>query len=71
MTMEQANQIGNRIRLTRSAMDFTVKKLAAKAGVGRETLIRLEKGNLGITLKNFLKVCRALKVKPSKVLEGL
>lgn len=68
---ESGNPIGNRVRLTRVAMGLSVQKLADKANVGRVTVIRLEDGNLGMTLKNFLKVCRALKVKPSNVLEGL
>lgn len=60
--------VGARVEQARGAAGLTRSQLAAKSGVGRPTIFRLESGNLAITLKNFLKVCRATGSKPGDIL---
>ena len=63
--------VGNRIYKMRTARHLSYQTLADKAEVGKWTVIRLEKGNLGIAVKNFIRICKALGVDASDILDGL
>jgi DNA-binding XRE family transcriptional regulator len=45
--------------------------LAQKAGIERKTVNRIENGHFSPNLSTLIRVCKALKVKPSEVLEGI
>lgn len=45
--------------------------LADKAGVDRKTVNRIENDHFSPNLNTFIRLCKALKVKPSQVLENI
>jgi DNA-binding XRE family transcriptional regulator len=51
--------------------EMTQDQLASKAGLERKTINRIENGHFSPNLSSLIRICNALKVKPSQVLEGI
>ncbi len=58
--------LGQRIRRIRSVRGLTIRELAAKAEVSKNTLLRLEKGE-PTHISTVAQLCRALKVTPQQL----
>ena len=62
--------VGSRIRSCRQANGFTQVSLAAKAGIGRVTLTRIEKGEQAPRLETLTAIAGALGVDVVDLLAG-
>ena len=49
-----------RLKAARAALDMSQQQLADAAGVSRQTINAIEKGDYNPTIKLFLAICRAL-----------
>lgn len=54
------DEIGGALGTWRKLRGLTQAQLAARAGLNRETIVRLERGDGGVSLENVLLVLRAL-----------
>ena len=59
------------VKNSRTNLQLSQEGLAEIAGVDRKTINRIENGHFSPNLSTLLSVCKALKVKPSEVLEGI
>lgn len=57
---EKLRELGARVRTARQRRDLTVAELAAKAGINRNTLTKLEQGSPGVSVGAWLTVLWAL-----------
>ena len=64
-------KFGKKVREERKKLGFSQEVLAEKAGVHRTYIGMIERGEKNITLANIQKVSKALKIKISKLTEGL
>jgi transcriptional regulator with XRE-family HTH domain len=64
-------KFGKKVREERKKLGLSQEALAEKAGVHRTYIGMIERGEKNITLANIQKVSKALKVKISKLTEGL
>ncbi len=48
--------LGENIRLARLRRDLTAEQIAERAGIGRSTLVKVEKGDGGVAIGTYLKV---------------
>jgi len=64
-------KFGKKVREERKKLGLSQEVLAEKAGVHRTYIGMIERGEKNITLANIQKVSKALKVKISKLTEGL
>ena len=64
-------KFGKKVREERKKLGYSQEVLAEKAGVHRTYIGMIERGEKNITLANIQKVSKALKVKISKLTEGL
>ncbi len=55
-------QLGDNIRMARLRRDLTAEQVAERAGIGRSTLVKVEKGDGGVAIGTYLKVLFALKL---------
>lgn len=53
-------QLGEQLAAWRKMLDLTAQQVAERANISRDTLRRLEHGELGVSLENVLSVARAL-----------
>ena len=53
---ESVQELGNRIRIARLRRGWSVVELAAKAGLSRNTLAKMERGNPGPSLGDWYSV---------------
>ena len=63
-------QIGLVLHLKREERGWTQLELVKKTGISQPNLSDLEKGKQDMTLTTFLKICRALAVRPGEVLDA-
>jgi transcriptional regulator with XRE-family HTH domain len=61
--------MATRIKALRARRKMTQAQLAAKAGIGRSYLARLETARQDPTLSTLEKIAKALGVKPGRLLE--
>jgi transcriptional regulator with XRE-family HTH domain len=59
-TRNAAQSLGEHPRSWRKLQSLTIDQLVARAGVNRETVSRLEQGDLGVGIGTLLHVARAL-----------
>lgn len=59
-TRRSAQNLGEHLRTWRKLQSLTIEQLAARAGVNRETIARLERGDVSVGMGTFLNVSRAL-----------
>jgi transcriptional regulator with XRE-family HTH domain len=64
-------KFGKKVREERKKLGYSQEVLADKAGVHRTYIGMIERGEKNITLANIQKVSKALKIKISKLVEGL
>ena len=48
--------VGENIKLARLRRDLTAEQVAERAGIGRSTLVKVEKGDAGVAIGIYLKV---------------
>jgi len=58
-----------KLEILRIQKELTQKEVSLRTGIAQANLSRIEKGKQDPTLSTFLKICRALEVRPSEVLE--
>lgn len=63
--------VAERLCELRLENDLTQEQLAQASGIDRKTVNRIENGHFSPNLSTLIRVCKALKVKPSEVLEGI
>lgn len=61
-TQQAASDIGAQLQSWRKLRGLTVQQVAERAGVTRQTVGRLERGDLSVGMEVFLNACRALGV---------
>ena len=59
---QTAQEIGQHLTTWRKLRGLTVQQVAERAGTTRQTVSRLERGDLAVGFDIFLSVCRALGV---------
>ncbi len=63
--------VGKTIRKYREKLDISQEELAERAGIHRTFMSHVECATRNITIYNLVKIARALKVKPSIILEDI
>lgn len=61
-TQQAATDIGENLTAWRKLLGLTAQQVAERAGTTRQTVARLERGDLSVGLDIFLNVSRALQV---------
>jgi transcriptional regulator with XRE-family HTH domain len=61
---------GSKVRKIREEQDLSQEELAAEADIDRTYIGGVERGERNLSLKNILKIARALKVHPSAFFTG-
>lgn len=64
-------KVAKRLLEMRLERGMTQDGLADKAGVDRKTVNRIENDHFSPNLNTFIRLCKALKVKPSQMLENI
>jgi transcriptional regulator with XRE-family HTH domain len=59
-TKQAAVSIGEHLSAWRKLRGMTAQQVAERAGTTRQTVARLERGDLSVGMEIFLNVCRAL-----------
>jgi transcriptional regulator with XRE-family HTH domain len=54
------NELGENIRLARLRRDLSSEQIAERAGIARNTLIKIERGDEGVAMGMYLRVLIAL-----------
>ncbi len=54
------NELGENIRLARLRRDLSSEQIAERAGIARNTLIKIERGDEGVAMGMYLRVLVAL-----------
>ena len=67
--MTLAQRLANALRKARHEAGLSQVQMAKRLGVGRSTVNRLEAADQNTTLRTLDRLCRALKRKPSDLLE--
>lgn len=62
------SEIGGRLRALRGERGMTQVELAEAMGIHQTNLSQMERGIRGVGTRQILKLCRALKVSPDKIL---
>jgi transcriptional regulator with XRE-family HTH domain len=52
--------VGEQIKLARLRRKLSSEQVAERAGIGRSTLVRLEKGDAGVSIGHLINVLRVL-----------
>lgn len=52
--------VGEQIKLARLRRKLSLDQVAERAGIGRSTVIRIEKGDSGVSIGHFINVLRVL-----------
>ena len=63
--------VGNKVRAVRESNNISQEALAEDAGFHRTYISHIECATRNITVYSLVRIARALKVKPSTLLEGL
>lgn len=61
-------EIGNHLLVTRKKAGLTQAELAELAGLSDRTYADIERGNVNMRIKTFLRICQALNVMPNDIL---
>ena len=68
---EVYHRFGNSVRTIRRANDLTQAELAARAGMNKTYLVRIESGDENLTLKTAQRLACALDVELTVLLKGV
>lgn len=63
--------LGDELRDIRESRRMTQQGVAAKAGISREYLSKIENDHSSPTVETFLSICKALGVRASKIIARL
>ena len=66
-----AHRFGKSVRAIRRAMDMTQAELAAKSGMNKTYLVRVESGDRNITFKTAERIARALEMDVITLIKGV
>lgn len=69
-TMEAVVQIGERLRQLREERALRQDELAERAGIGKNTVNRLEKNHTEPHMTTIRKLAQALEVDPAELVRG-
>jgi transcriptional regulator with XRE-family HTH domain len=67
----QLKSFGLRVRKFRETMDWSQDQLAEQANLHRTYISGLERGERNVSVINVLRLARALKITPGKLLDGI
>jgi transcriptional regulator with XRE-family HTH domain len=67
----QLKAFGLRVRKFREAMDWSQDQLAERANLHRTYISGLERGERNVSVLNVLRLARALKIAPGKLLDDI
>lgn len=67
-TVLTKKEIGQRLRVLRAERGMSQVELAAALGTYQTSLSQIERGVRGVGIQQILKMCRALKVSPDRLL---
>ena len=63
--------LGSTIRQLRVASGYSQERFAEKAGLHRTYIGGVERGERNVSLENIVRIARALRVSPSRLLERI
>jgi DNA-binding XRE family transcriptional regulator len=63
--------LGAEVRGIRNKRGMTLDDLAQAAGIGKRTLVRIEKGERPMDMRQLYQICLALRVKPSTIINAM
>ncbi len=63
--------LGAELRGLRSKRGLSQDELAKTSGIGKRTLVRIEQGERAMTTTQLYKICRALGIKPSRLIDAV
>ncbi len=69
MTLRQ--KFGSAVRAKRENLGFSQEQLAELAGMHRTYVGSIERGERNVSLENIVKLCEALRIKPSSLMGSL
>jgi transcriptional regulator with XRE-family HTH domain len=67
-TVLSKKEIGARLRTVRQERDVTQARLAEILGTNQSHVSNVERGDRGLTIQQLVKICRALRVSPERIL---
>ncbi|MDJ0556862.1 MAG: helix-turn-helix transcriptional regulator [Microcoleaceae cyanobacterium MO_207.B10] len=67
----ELKKFGHKVRMLRQVKGLSQEKLAELAGLHRNYIGGIERGERNVALLNILCLARALEVSPSQLLEGI
>lgn len=70
-TEKKELRVSARLKALRLQHELTQQILADRAGIDRKTVNRIENGHFSPNLSTLIRLCTVLKIKPSKILEGI
>jgi len=65
---DQLKQIGERLRGLRDVLDLTAEEVAAVIGVSVEKYLKIEEGEMDITISNLMKIAHKYGVSPEELM---
>lgn len=71
MSQETKEILGTTIRDYRKKCGYSQELLAEKCGLHRTYIGGIERGERNVSVENIVRIARALKVKPSQLLERM
>ena len=71
MKKDSRKIFGERVRALRQAANLSQEELAEACGLHRTYVGAVERGERNISLLNIIALSRALRIKPSSLLEGV
>ncbi len=69
--MTLLEKFGIAVRVRREELGISQELLAELAGLHRTYIGSIERGERNVSLKNIIKICSALKIKPSDLMKAL
>jgi transcriptional regulator with XRE-family HTH domain len=68
MTEESSKQIAKKLKSIRRSQGLTQADVASKAGISTNYYARVERGEVRLSVETLIKIAKALKIDPGKVL---
>lgn len=64
------DEVGENLKLARLRRKLSSEQVAERAGIGRSTLVKIEKGHSGVSIGNYLSVFKVLGLEKDFLLLG-